>query len=98
MARSVSDVAVALGAMTGIDPADAATQKSEGKFSTDYTKDLKIDALKGALSRGLASVPVRLLVGRPHPGHRPFDLRDIPRDAAAVARGSCRSAGGRRTG
>jgi amidase len=48
MARSVSDVAGALGVMTGIDPADAATQKSEGKFSTDYTKDLKTDALKGA--------------------------------------------------
>src|SRR5882672_1270192 len=48
MARSVNDVAVALGAMTGIDPADAATQKSEGKFSADYTKDLKVDALKGA--------------------------------------------------
>jgi amidase len=48
MARSISDVAIALGAMTGIDPADAATQKSEGKFSTDYTKDLKVDALKGA--------------------------------------------------
>src|SRR5712672_3105591 len=48
MARSVTDVAVALGAMTGIDPADAATQKSEGRFSTDYTKDLKTDALKGA--------------------------------------------------
>jgi amidase len=48
MARSIYDVAVALGAMTGIDPADAATQKSEGKFSTDYTKDLKVDALKGA--------------------------------------------------
>jgi amidase len=48
MARSVNDVAVALGAMTGIDPADAATQKSEGKFSTDYTKDLRVDALKGA--------------------------------------------------
>ena len=32
MARSVSDVAVALGAMTGIDLADAATRKSEGKF------------------------------------------------------------------
>jgi amidase len=47
MARSVSDVAIALGAMTGIDPADAATRKSEGKFSTDYTKDLKADALKG---------------------------------------------------
>jgi len=48
MARSVSDVAVALGAMTGVDPADAATKKSDGKFSTDYTKDLKADALKGA--------------------------------------------------
>jgi amidase len=48
MARSVNDVAIALGAMTGIDPADAATKKSEGKFSSDYTKDLKTDALKGA--------------------------------------------------
>jgi len=34
--------------MTGIDPADAATKKSEGKFSTDYTQDLKTDALNGA--------------------------------------------------
>src|SRR6516165_11510278 len=48
MARNIYDVAVALGAMTGIDPADEATKKSEGKFSTDYAKDLKIDALKGA--------------------------------------------------
>jgi amidase len=48
MARSVYDVAVALGAMTGVDPADAATAKSEGKFETDYTRFLKADALKGA--------------------------------------------------
>jgi amidase len=48
MARSVNDVAVVLGAMTGIDPADSATKKSDGRFSTDYTKDLKTDALKGA--------------------------------------------------
>src|SRR5262249_61456169 len=48
MARSVNDVAVALGIMTGIDPADEATKKSEGKFSTDYAKELKMDALKGA--------------------------------------------------
>ena len=38
MARSVADVAVALGVMTGMDPADAATAKSEGKFESDYTK------------------------------------------------------------
>jgi amidase len=48
MARSVSDVAIALGIMTGIDPADAATKKSEGHFERDYTRFLKTDALKGA--------------------------------------------------
>ena len=48
MARSVYDVAVALGIMTGVDPADPATKKSEGSFETDYTKYLKADALKGA--------------------------------------------------
>ncbi|HKB12235.1 MAG TPA: amidase family protein, partial [Vicinamibacterales bacterium] len=48
MARSVSDVAVALGIMTGVDPTDPATSKSAGKFETDYTKYLKADALRGA--------------------------------------------------
>jgi len=48
MARSVYDVAAALGIMTGVDPADAATSKSEGKFQADYTKELRADALKGA--------------------------------------------------
>jgi amidase len=48
MARSVADVAVTLGIMTGVDPADEATKKSVGKFETDYTKFLKADALKGA--------------------------------------------------
>jgi amidase len=48
MARSVSDIALALGAMTGVDPADAATNKSAGKYETDYTKYLKAGALKGA--------------------------------------------------
>ena len=48
MARSVSDIAVALGVMTGVDPADAATSKSAGKFETDYTKYLNAGALKGA--------------------------------------------------
>jgi amidase len=48
LARTVADVAVTLGIMTGVDPADAATKKSEGRFETDYTKFLKADALKGA--------------------------------------------------
>jgi amidase len=48
MARNIYDVAVALGVMTGIDPTDPATQNSEGKSSSDYTRDLKVDALKGA--------------------------------------------------
>jgi amidase len=48
MARSVYDVSAVLGVMTGVDSADAATRKSEGRFDTDYTKYLKADALKGA--------------------------------------------------
>jgi amidase len=48
MARSVYDVAASLGVMTGIDAADAATRKSDGKFSADYTKALDANALRGA--------------------------------------------------
>lgn len=47
MARNVSDLAVALGVMTGIDPADPTTQMSAGKAETDYTKYLTPGALKG---------------------------------------------------
>ena len=48
MARHVYDVAVALGVMAGVDAADDATQKSEGRFDTDYTQYLDADALDGA--------------------------------------------------
>src|SRR5436190_11722862 len=48
MARSVYDVAAALGVMTGVDAADAATKKGEAKLESDYTRYLKTDALDGA--------------------------------------------------
>jgi amidase len=48
MARSVYDVAAALGVMTGVDPADPATAASRGRAETDYVKFLRPDALKGA--------------------------------------------------
>ncbi len=48
MARSVTDVAVALGIMTGIDTADSATAKSSGHAERDYAKYLQAGALKGA--------------------------------------------------
>lgn len=48
MTRNVTDVAIALGAMTGVDPSDAVTETGKGKAETDYTKYLKPGALKGA--------------------------------------------------
>lgn len=48
MARHVYDVAAMLSAMTGVDPADDATEKSEGRFETDYTQFLDAGSLQGA--------------------------------------------------
>jgi len=47
MTRTVTDAAISLGAMTGIDSADVKTLASEGKFHTDYTQFLNPDGLKG---------------------------------------------------
>jgi amidase len=47
MGRTVKDVAILLGAMTGIDGADAITKESEGKVQPDYTKFLDVNGLKG---------------------------------------------------
>jgi amidase len=47
MARTVKDVAILLGAMTGVDGGDAITKESEGKIQPDYTKFLDATALKG---------------------------------------------------
>jgi amidase len=48
MARHVADLAAMLGAMTGIDPTDESTQKSQGRAQTDYTRFLDPQALRGA--------------------------------------------------
>jgi amidase len=47
MARTVSDVALMLGAMAGVDAADPAGAAADGKIAADYTTFLKADALKG---------------------------------------------------
>jgi amidase len=48
MARTVADAAALLGALTGIDPRDSATNGSRGKAVPDYTAFLKASALRGA--------------------------------------------------
>jgi amidase len=48
MARNVTDAAVLLGAMTGVDPNDPATFEQAGNAFTDYTPFLEAGALQGA--------------------------------------------------
>ena len=58
MARTVSDAAILLAALTGVDPRDEATNASRGKSVTDYTQFLDKDGLRG----------MRLGVARKHFG------------------------------
>jgi amidase len=48
MCRTVTDAAILLGALTGVDPRDGATSASQGKALTDYTRFLDPRGLKGA--------------------------------------------------
>ncbi len=48
MARTVTDAALLLGAMTGIDPRDPATTASQGHAQSDYASFLDEHGLKGA--------------------------------------------------
>jgi amidase len=48
LARTVADAAIVLGALTGVDPRDAATQGSRGKAHTDYSRFLDRNGLQGA--------------------------------------------------
>ncbi|HJX29903.1 MAG TPA: amidase [Thermoanaerobaculia bacterium] len=46
--RTVADAAAVLGVLTGLDPRDSATQRSEGRSFADYTQFLDPDGLRGA--------------------------------------------------
>ena len=48
MARTVADAAILLGALTGVDPNDPATESSAGNSRKDYTSFLTPDGLRGA--------------------------------------------------
>lgn len=48
MCRSVTDAAILLGALTGVDPRDVATRASTGKSLVDYTGSLDANGFKGA--------------------------------------------------
>ncbi len=48
MARTVTDAAILLGALTGVDARDPATQARSGNIPTDYTPFLDPQGLKGA--------------------------------------------------
>lgn len=48
MARTVSDAAILLGALTGLDPRDPVTQESDGRSNTDYTQFLDPNGMQGA--------------------------------------------------
>jgi amidase len=47
MGRTVTDVAITLGVLTGLDSSDSKTLLSQGKSLTDYTQYLKKDGVKG---------------------------------------------------
>jgi len=64
MARTVADVAVLLGVMTGVDEADAATMSSKERAYEDYTQFLDPVGLRGArigVARSLFGTDKRVL-------------------------------------
>lgn len=73
MARSVYDVAVVLGVMTGVDPDDEVTRHSAGRMQTDYTRFLKLGSLRGA----------RIGIGRDFLGSDP-EIRRVFNEAIAI--------------
>lgn len=56
MCRTVADAAVLLGALTGVDPRDSATEASRGRALSDYRQALDANALRGARIRWSAVI------------------------------------------
>ena len=48
MTRTVTDTAILLGALAGVDPRDPATERSAGKYYADYAQFLDANGLRGA--------------------------------------------------
>ena len=64
MARTVTDAAILLGAMTGVDERDSITRLSRKRNSSNYTRFLDLDGLKGArigAARNMAGTNPRIL-------------------------------------
>jgi amidase len=64
MARTVTDAAILLAAMTGVDDRDFATRLSRKRSSSNYTKFLDLNGLKGArigVARNMAGTNPRVL-------------------------------------
>jgi len=74
MARTVADAATLLGALTGVDPRDGATNASSGKSPTDYRTFLKDGGLRGA----------RIGVARAQAGFNPDVDRALDEAIAAM--------------
>lgn len=64
MARTVTDAAILLGAMTGADSADPATRLSKKRTLSNYAKSLDYDALKGVrvgVARNMAGTNAKII-------------------------------------
>ena len=64
MARSVTDAAILLGALTGVDDRDSATRASQKRALRDYTRFLDVKGLQGAwigVARNMAGSDPRII-------------------------------------
>ena len=60
MARTVADAAILLGALTGVDPRDAATRRAPRRRTTDYTRFLDRQRTARRAHRRRAEAVLRL--------------------------------------